>query len=103
MYYQFLMNLEIAGICFGISSISGKNRMGIGIGIAILFYGFDLIGRIIPDLKEYLFLGPYSYANASAIFSGADTPEKAVAMAAFLTSVGILFAFFYYDRRDLAS
>lgn len=42
--------------------------MGIGIGIAILFYGFDLIGRIIPDLKEYLFLGPYSYANASAIF-----------------------------------
>lgn len=103
MYYQFLMNLEIAGICFGISSISGKNRMGIGIGIAILFYGFDLIGRIIPDLKEYLFLGPYSYANASAIFSGADTPEKAVAMAAFLTSVGILFAFLYYDRRDLAS
>ena len=77
--------------------------MGLGIGSAILFYAFDLIGRVVPDLKEYLFLGSYSYANATEIFSGANIPENAVAMAVFLTGVSILFAFIYYDRRDLAS
>ena len=103
MSRQLLMNLEIGGICFGVSAISGKNSMGLGIGIAMIFYAFDLIGRVVPDLKDYLFMGPYSYANASEIFSGTDTSGKALVLAIFITSIGILFAFFYYDRRDLAS
>ena len=58
MGMQLLMNFEIAAICFAISSISGKNRMGLGIGIAMICYFYDIIGRVVPDLKDYLFVGP---------------------------------------------
>lgn len=100
---QFLMNAEIAGICFGLSSISGKNRMGLGLGLALLFYSYDVMGRVIPDLKEGLFVGPYSYCNAAEIFTGAEIPAKAIVVAMVVLVFGVVFAFWNYNRRDLAS
>ncbi|WP_408071920.1 ABC transporter permease subunit [Butyrivibrio sp. JL13D10] len=103
MLRQLLMNIEIAAICFGISAISGKSKMGMGLGIALVFYVYDLIGRVVPDLKDYLFVGPYSYANASEIFSGAETAAGAFITAAVVILCATSFAFVCYDRRDLAS
>ncbi len=103
MCMQLLMNIEIAGLCFGISAISGRNRMGLGIGVSMLFYVYDLIGRVVPDLKDYLYIGPYAFANASEIFSGIDVPQKALLLGLAVTALSVAFAFFYYDRRDLAS
>ncbi len=103
MSRELLMNLEIAAICFAVSSLSGKNRMGLGIGITLILYFYDIIGRVIPSLKDSLFIGPFSYANASEIFSGADTPVAAIMLAAVLVVCGVAAGFVIYNRRDLAS
>ena len=103
MGMQLLMNFEIAAVCFAISSISGKNRMGLGIGIAMICYFYDIIGRVVPDLKDSLFVGPFSYANASEIFSGADTPTGAIVVAVIAVAAGIAVSFVIYNKRDLAS
>ncbi len=103
MGMQLLMNLEIAGLCFAISAISGKNQMGLGIAIAMMLYVYDLIGRVVPDLKDYLYLGPFAFSNASEIFSGADISSNSLGVALVVTTLSVIFAFFYYDRRDLAS
>ena len=100
---QLVMNAEISGICFGLSSLAGKNRMGLGLGMALIFYSYDVMGRVVPDLKDYLFVGPYSYANASEIFTDADTPVKGLILAAVIFICGIVFAFWNFNRRDLAS
>ena len=102
MVRQMLMNFEVAGICFAISSLSWKNRMGMGIALGMLFYFYDVIGRVVPDLKDYLFVGPYSYVNAAEIFTDADTPVKAIVLGIIVTVCGVIFAFWYYNKRDLA-
>ena len=66
-------------------------------------YAYDVIGRVVPDVKEYLFIGPFSYSNASDIFSGADLCTKGIICGIVITALSILFAFWYYDKRDLAS
>jgi len=103
MFRQLLMNLEIAGVCLALSAISGKNRMGLGLGITLIFYLYDIIGRVVPSLKEYLFVGPYSYANASVIFSDGETPVQAFITATIVIVACAMFSVFYYDKRDLAS
>ena len=100
---QFLMNVEIAAICFAISALSGKNRMGLGIGIALIFYLYDIIGRVVPDLKDYIFVGPFSYANASEIFSGAEIRIAAVVIGIAVALLMAVSAFVCYERRDLAA
>ncbi|MBQ7429926.1 MAG: ABC transporter permease subunit [Butyrivibrio sp.] len=100
---QLLMNVEVAGICFGLSSLTGKNHMGLGLGLALMFYAYDVCGRVIPDMKDYLFIGPFSYANAAEIFTDADTPVNGIVLAVCLSVAGVLFAFWNFNRRDLAS
>ncbi len=102
MASQLLMNIEIGSICFALSSLSGKNRMGLGIGIGMVMYFYDVVGRVVPDLKDYLFLGPYSYANASEIFSGAEVDGKAIVVGVIVALLSVVYAFWQYNRRDLA-
>ena len=85
------------------SAISGKNRMGLGLGIALVCYAYDVMGRVVPDLKDYLFIGPYSYSNASEIFTGVATEGKAIVLAAAFLIGGVVFAFLRFNKRDLAS
>ncbi|MBR4994065.1 MAG: ABC transporter permease subunit [Lachnospiraceae bacterium] len=103
MLRQHIMNMEIAAICFGMSSLKGKNRMGMGLGIALLCYVYDLMGRVVPDLKDSLFIGPYSYANAAEIFIGSETPVKGLVLAFTVLALMVIFAFWNYNRRDLAA
>ncbi len=103
MGMQLLMNLEVAALCFLFSAFSGKNRMGLGIAVSLFFYFFDLIGRVVPDLKDALVIGPYSYANAAEIFSGTETKAVAIVIAAAVIVLSTFLAFRLYNRRDLAS
>lgn len=103
MLRQLLMNIEIAGICFAISALSEKNKVGLGLGIALMLYFYDVIGRVVPDMKDYLFVGPYSYANASEIFSGAELEPVSIVIAVAVTILCGAFAYLCYNRRDLLS
>ena len=99
---QMLMNLEIAAICFAISAVSGKTKTGLGLGLTLLFYFYDIIGRVVPDLKDSLFIGPYSYANASEIFSGKETTAASIITACMIIVLCGALAHILYNRRDLA-
>ena len=103
MALQLLMDFEIAGICFLVSSFSGKNRMGMGIALTMILYFFDVIGRVVPDLKGSVIRGPYSYSNASEIFSGEEIKIAAIVIAATVTVLCIVSSFIIYNRRDLVS
>ncbi len=98
-----LMNIEIASICFFISALTGKVNIGAGLGLTLVLYTYDIIGRVVPDLKDYIFVGPYSYANASEIFSGIDAPAKSFVVAVVIIAASICGAFACYNKRDLAS
>ncbi len=103
MASQLMMNLEIAGVCFCCSALMSRIRIGVGLGLVLCFYVYDLMGRVSPDLKESLFLGPYSYCNASEIFAENWDPGKGLAVGCLVTVCCIAGAFWGYGRRDLAS
>ncbi len=103
MFLQFVTSVEIAAFCVGISVTSKRNRLGLGIAIAMFFYTFDLLARVIPKLSDVMFLSPFSYSNATAIFVGADTDWRAIFLALFCIVGFIVASAIYYTRKDLAS
>lgn len=103
MLFQLMMSVEIAALCILISAYSQKNKLGVGISVAMLLYAYDLIARVVPKLKDYIFVSPFSYCNATGILSGADTEIKAVVLAA-LCIVGFITAgVLHYSSKDLAA
>jgi len=103
MALQLLMNIEISSICFMISATSKKNKLGLGISVALVFYVYDLMSRIIPDMKDIAFLSPFSYVNATNIFSGVETDVAALALGIAVIVSLIFCSGLIYTKRDLAS
>ncbi len=99
----FCMNLEIAALCFCFSSLPGKNRTGQALAIALICYFYDVILRVVPDGKDYLFIGPYSYANAAEIFTKEELSCAAILMGIGVSLFAIILAFMIYQKRDLAA
>ncbi|MGN0395210.1 MAG: ABC transporter permease subunit [Coprococcus sp.] len=100
---QFVMQLEVAGICFGLSAFMKRNRLGVGLGVVLLLYAYDLIARVIPDLSDYKVISPFSYANAADIFSSGEISVTALVIGLAVMSASIIMAYYVYSKRDLAA
>lgn len=100
---QLLMQIEIAGICFAVSAFQRKNKLGIGLGIVMLLYAYDLIARVIPDLSDYKLFSPFSYANASDLFSTGKISAGAAVLGTGVLIAGFCTAYTAYTRKDLAA
>lgn len=102
MIMQMLMNIEIASICFIISSISKKNKIGLGISVALIFYTYDLMARIVPDLEKIHFVTPFYYSNATEIFLNKDA-SHAVLFGIIVIGFSLAISAMIYLKKDLAS
>lgn len=100
---QTIMQAEIGAVCFGISAFMKKNKLGIGLGLVLILYAYDLMARVVPDLSDYKVISPFSYANASDIFSGSELSKVALIIGAVILTIGVLMAYIVYQKRDLAT
>lgn len=100
---QILMQLEIAGICYVLSAFQRKNKLGLGLGIVMLMYAYDLIARVIPDLSDYKLFSPFSYANASDVFSTGEISVWAAMLGTGVLIGSICTAYTVYVRKDLSA
>jgi ABC-2 type transport system permease protein len=98
---QILMQIEIGSICFMISAFTRKNLMGAGFGIAIIFYAMDLMGRIIPAIKNIKYITPFYYSNGADIFSTGEVDGVMLGIGIAITAVCVIVATLKYQSKDL--
>ena len=98
-----LMQYEIAGICFGISSFLRKSGLGIGIGIASVFYFLNIVANISDDAKALKYITPFGYTEGSDIINNEALEIKYLIPGMALMLVGIIIAFIYYRKKDINS
>ena len=97
-----LMQLEIAGICFGVSAYFRRNGLGIGIGIAGLMYVLNIISNITPDAKFLKYLSAFSYTDGADIMNDCAVRVSYLLPGMFLMGIGIFLAYGKYTRKDIA-
>ena len=100
---QLLMQLQIAAICYAVSAFMKKNKLGLGLGIVLLLYAYDLMARVIPDLSDSKILSPFSYANAADILSTGEISATATVLGVVILIISLCLAYIVYDKRDLAT
>ena len=97
----YLLQIELAGICFGISAFFRKGSTGIGLGIASMMYFLNLIANI-ADIAEFLkYITPFGYCDAADIVSTGKLDGVMVAVGAAIGMCGIIFAYMKYTNKDI--
>lgn len=97
---QLLLGLELAGICFAISAFFRQNRLGVGLGVVLLFYAYDLVSRVTPEMEKLSVLSPFAYANAAKILSTGEIARGGVLLGAGMLVLALGTAYGVYTGRD---
>lgn len=97
----YLLQMELAGICFGISAFLRKGSVGAGLGIAAMMYFLNLIANI-ADVAEFLkYITPFGYCEGADIMSNGSLDGVRVFVGTVIGIGGIAIAYFYYTKKDI--
>lgn len=97
----FFLQVETATVCFGISAFLRRSGMGIGLGIAMLFYFLNLVANITEEADSLKYITPFGYAEGADIVNDLSMNGEMLAVGAVFTVAGIVIAYVKYCRKDL--
>lgn len=97
----FLMQLELAGICFGISAFIRKGSGGIGLGIAAIMYFLNIIANITEKAEFLKYITPFGYTEGADIVDNGTMDTKLVLIGMVYALIGIAAAYWNYNRKDI--
>ena len=97
----YLLQLELVGICFGISAFLRKGSAGVGLGIATMMYFLNLVANI-ADVAEFLkYITPFAYCEGADIVTNGGLDTTFVSIGAVIGIVGIVIAYLNYTKKDI--
>ena len=97
----FLLQAELAGICFGISAFVRRGSAGIGLGVAAGMYFLNLVANIAQAVEFLKYVTPFGYAEGADIIEKGCLDGTLVAIGLALGAIGIGAAYGKYCGKDI--
>ena len=97
----FLVQIVLAGICFGISAFIRSSGIGVGIGLATMMYFINIVANITDSAKDLKYITPFGFAEAADIIVNVDLDWKMVAINLVFALVGVVAAYVKYGKKDI--
>lgn len=97
----FLMQLELAGICFGLSAFIRKGSVGIGLGFSALMYFLNIIANISDSAEFLKYLTPFGYCEGADIVSVGRINATMLVVGTAMCTAGIAAAYIKYTKKDI--
>ena len=97
----FLLQVELAGICFGISAFLRRGSLGIGLGIAAMMYFLNIIANISDSAQFLKYITPFGYAEGADIVANISLDVKLVLLGILYGIIGIAAAYVRYCKKDI--
>lgn len=98
----FLMQIETAAICFGISAFVRRGGMGIGLGAAAIFYFLNIIANLTEEARTLKYITPFGYTDGADIIADKVLNGEYIAVGALFAVLGIAAAYYKYSKKDIA-
>lgn len=101
-FAYFLMQLEVMAVTFGISAFLRRGSLGIGLGLAAVFYFLNIISNLMEETKFLKYITPFGYTESADIITDKALNGGYLAVGMAFAAVGIALAFWQYSRKDIA-
>lgn len=95
-----VMHLQMMVMCLGISAFLRRGGMGIGIGLTLVLYFFNLFSNMSSSMVALTYMTPFAYADASRVMFNA--PDVRLMLYGLLTAAVIfLLGLVHYRLKDI--
>ena len=100
-FAYFLLQIEVAMICFGISAFIRKGSIGIGLGIAASMYFLNIVANITSNVEFLKYITPFGYTEAADIIINGCLDNKKVLIGMAVGFISVVTAYWNYNRKDI--
>ncbi len=97
----YTLQIELAGVCFGISAFMRKGGIGVGLGIAAIMYFLNLIANIADVVKFLKYITPFGYCEGADIITKSRLDGPLIGIGLAIGVIGIVAAYLKYTRKDI--
>ena len=97
----YILQLELGGICFGISAFLRKGSIGVGLGLATIMYFLNIIANITDKAEFLKYITPFGYCEGADIVNNGKLDGTLVLIGTVIGLIGIVAAFVQYTRKDI--
>ena len=96
-----IMQIELSGICFGISAFMRKGSIGVGLGVTFMLYFMNLISNITEKAEGLKYITPFAYCDGATIVSELKIDAVKVVIGMIICTAGITAAYLKYTKKDI--
>ena len=97
----FLVQVELTGICLGISAFLRRGGMGLGIGIASMMYFLNIVANISDSAKSLKYVTPFGFADSADIIENVKLDMAMITIGLFVALICITLAYWNYMKKDI--
>lgn len=98
----FLLQIEVAAICFGLSAFLSRGSLGIGLGMAAVFYFLNIVANLSEDAEFLKYVTPFGYTESAGIITDGCINMQYLSVGVIFAIIGIAAAFYRYSKKDIA-
>ena len=97
----FLLQIELAAVCYGISACIRRGGAGIGLGLAIALYFMNIIANLTTKAEFLKMITPFGYTDGADIITYGTLQGDRILIGALLAAGGIALAYGRYCTKDI--
>lgn len=97
----FLLQVELAGICFGISPFLRRSGTGIGLGLAVMLYFCNLIANMTEQASFLKYLTPFAYCEGADIVANGSLDATLVLLGMAFGAGMVAAGFLQFRKKDI--
>lgn len=99
----YLMQIELSGICFGLSAFLRRGSLGAGLGLAAMMYFLNLAANIADSAAFLKYITPFGYTEGADIVSEGSLDPVLLALGGGYFVLGVAAAFLRYRKKDISA
>jgi ABC-2 type transport system permease protein len=97
----FLLQLELACLCFGISAFLVRGSLGAGLGLALGMYCLNLVANIAKPAEFLRCLTPFAYCEGADIVSELALDPALLALGLLYSAAALAAGYRHYCGKDI--
>jgi len=97
----FLVQIVLAGICFGISAFIRSSGIGVGIGLATTMYFINIVANITESAKNLKYITPFGFAEGADVIANVDLEWQMVTINMVFAFMAVGMAYWKYAKKDI--
>ena len=98
----FMLQVELAGLCFGISAFLRRGSTGIGLGLAAMLYFLNLIANMTDGMEFLTYITPFGYCDGADIVSASHMKHSLVLLGLAYAAAAVSAGYWWYTRKDIS-